>query len=132
MIRALICIIIFYVAVVEGSCIAEPLPSSSYFTPEALDTADLTGMRAEAAGLVAKATPALAAAGELADALTEEDGDAVRKRIAIAERLVSYVDRRLRDGRDEYLLFAWQGAMNGWGHTPRNARFTGLSAISAL
>ena len=99
------------IAVVYGSCIAEPLPSSGYFTPEALATADMTGMRAETAELVAKAPPVLAAAGELADAMPEEDRDAVRKRIAIAERLVSYVDRRLRDGRDEYLLFAWQGAM---------------------
>lgn len=88
----------------------EPLPPPDYFTPEALATADFSGLREESIALVRKAREELDAAEALAESLEGDDRCAVSNRVLIARRLVRYVSRRLADGRDEYLLMAWQGA----------------------
>ena len=86
------------------------LQKHDYFTAEALATADMEGVDAEVAGVLAKCDAEFAAVGKLAAGLKDHDRDQIESRLTMARRLKDYVAKRgAAPERDERIL-AWQGA----------------------
>ena len=94
-----------------GACVAANcLAATGYFTPEALATADMTGVAENIERTLGESDGRFAAAEKLRSKLSGYAADMVATRLELARRLRAYIVKRHQVGTQEMELLAWQGA----------------------